>query len=150
MNERDKPGAAAKDASDLLEACLTKKEIREASRKLGLPTWNKPSLACLASRFPYGTTITRKRLMQVENAEGFLRSLGLRQVRVRVHDKIARVEIEARDFRRFLGSEIRQKVTRALKELGFTYVTVDLEGYRTGSMNEELNRKSGEFLGRGE
>jgi len=135
--------------SPLLEAGLTKNEIRKASRKLGLSTWNKPSLACLASRFPYGTTITSERLRQVDHAEEFLRSLGLRQVRVRIHDPIARVEIEARDFRRFLGNEIRQKVTQALKELGFTYVTVDLEGYRTGSMNEELTSRDKEFPGNG-
>jgi uncharacterized protein len=126
--------------SPLQEAGLTKEEIRHLSRFLGLPTWDKPSLACLASRFPYGTEITSPRLAQVGKAEDFLRSLGLRQVRVRYHGKIARVEIEARDFRRFLGKENRQKVIQALKKLGFTYVALDLEGYRTGSMNEELRK----------
>jgi len=135
--------------SPLREAGLTKEEIRHLSRFLGLPTWDKPSLACLASRFPYGTEITSPRLMQIQRSEDILRGLGLRQVRVRYHDRIARVEIEARDFRRFLGNETRQKVTQALKKLGFTYVTIDLEGYRTGSMNEELNRKGKEISGSG-
>jgi len=135
--------------SPLREAGLTKEEIRHLSRFLGLPTWDKPSLACLASRFPYGTEITSPRLMQIQRSEDILRGLGLRQVRVRYHDRIARVEIEARDFRRFLGNETRQKVTQALKKLGFTYVTIDLEGYRTGSMNEELNRKDKEISGSG-
>ncbi len=135
--------------SPLREAGLKKEEIRHLSRFLGLPTWDKPSLACLASRFPYGTEITSPRLMQIQRSEDILRGLGLRQVRVRYHDRIARVEIEARDFRRFLGNETRQKVTQALKKLGFTYVTIDLEGYRTGSMNEELNRKGKEISGSG-
>ncbi len=135
--------------SPLQEAGLKKEEIRQLSRSLGLPTWDKPSLACLASRFPYGREITSPRLAQVQKSEEFLRSLGLRQVRVRFHDKIARVEIEARDFKRFLGNGIRRKVTQALKEFGFTYVTIDLEGYRTGSMNEELSRKGKEILANG-
>ena len=127
--------------SPLKEAGLTKEEIRRLSRSLGLPTWDKPSLACLASRFPYGTEITSPRLAQIQKAEDFLRRLGFRQVRVRYHGKIARVEVESRDFRRFLATEIRQKATQALKELGFTYVAVDLEGYRTGSMNEALKKE---------
>lgn len=131
--------------SPLKEAGLKKEEIRQLSRSLGLPTWDKPSLACLASRFPYGTEITSSRLAKVQKSEEFLHSLGLRQVRVRFHDEIARVEVEAKDFGRFLENEMRRKVTQALKECGFTYVTIDLEGYRTGSMNEELNRKGKEI-----
>jgi uncharacterized protein len=127
--------------SPLLEAGLTKREIREASRSLGLSTWDKPSLACLASRFPYGTPITLEGLSLIEKAEEFMRRLGFRQVRVRYHGKIARVEVEPRDFKRLLGNETRRKVTQSLRQIGFTYVTLDLEGYRTGSMNETLDRK---------
>jgi uncharacterized protein len=127
--------------SPLLEAGLTKREIREASRSLGLSTWDKPSLACLASRFPYGTPITLEGLSLVEKGEEFMRRLGFRQVRVRYHGKIARLEVEPRDFKRLLGNETRRKVTQSLRQIGFTYVTLDLEGYRTGSMNETLDRK---------
>jgi uncharacterized protein len=124
--------------SPLKEAGLTKKEIRELSRSLGLPTWDKPSMACLASRFPYGTEITPPRLEQVQKSEDFLRGLGFRQLRVRYHGEIARVEVEASELSQFLDEKIRARVVTFLKEAGFTYVTLDLQGYRTGAMNEGL------------
>lgn len=124
--------------SPLKEAGLTKKEIRELSRSLGLPTWDKPSMACLASRFPYGTEITPPRLQQVQKSEDFLRDLGFRQLRVRYHGEIARVEVEASELSRFLDEKIRARVVTFLKKAGFTYITLDLQGYRTGAMNEGL------------
>lgn len=120
----------------LQEVGLTKAEIRELSKGLGLPTWDKPSLACLASRMPYGTPITPKALTQVGAAEDFLRSLGFRQLRVRHHDTIARIEVEVEELPRLL--ELREQIAGQFKELGYLYVTVDLEGYRTGSMNAVL------------
>jgi uncharacterized protein len=122
--------------SPLLEAGLTKAEIRSLSRYLGLPTWDRPSLACLASRFPYGTALTATVLEQVDRAEVFLGELGFGQRRVRHHGDIARLEIEAEDWPILL--ENRQRIVARLRDLGYTYVTVDLSGYRTGSMNEVL------------
>lgn len=137
-----RPGTkAAKDKgarSPLQEAGLTKAEIRTLSKMFGLPTWNKPSFACLSSRFPYGEEITREKLSQVDQAEDFLRSLGFRQFRVRHHQTIARLEIDPEDFPRIAQDSIRNQVVAKFKELGFTYVSVDLQGYRTGSMNEVL------------
>ncbi len=124
--------------SPLKEAGLTKTEIRELSHSLGLPTWDKPSMACLASRFPYGTEITPRRLEQVKKSEDFLRRLGFRQLRVRYHGEIARVEVEPFELSRFLIEKIRAQAVAFLKEVGFTYVTLDLQGYRTGAMNEGL------------
>jgi len=126
--------------SPLVEAGLGKAEIREISRRLGLPTWDKPSFACLASRFPYGEQITRDKLERVEAAENVLRQMGFRQFRVRSHGAIARIELGVtEDWSGLLdGGRARELVGR-LKELGFTYVTLDLEGYRTGSMNEVLS-----------
>lgn len=124
--------------SPLMEAGLTKADVRELSRALGLPTWDKPSLACLSSRFPYGTEITPQRLEQVNKGEERLRSLGFRQLRVRYHGDLARVEVEATEIDQFLDSNLREKAVRFLKEAGFTYVTLDLQGYRTGAMNEVL------------
>ena len=124
--------------SPLKEAGLTKKEVREISLSLGLPIWDKPSMACLASRFPYGTEITPQRLEQVQKAEDFIRSLGFRQLRVRYHGEIARVEVEASELNRFLDENIRTEAVKFLKAVGFTYVTLDLQGYRTGAMNEGL------------
>ncbi|MHB0938247.1 MAG: ATP-dependent sacrificial sulfur transferase LarE [Armatimonadota bacterium] len=124
--------------SPLMEADLTKAEIRELSRAFGLSTWNKPSFACLASRIPYGNAITRDALATIEAAEDFLRDLGFAQVRVRHHDTIARVEVPAADIDRLLDPALRAHVATRLRELGYQYVTVDLEGYRTGSMNEVL------------
>jgi uncharacterized protein len=127
--------------SPLKEAGLTKAEIRELSKSMGLPTWDKPSLACLASRFPYGTEITPPRLEQVQKSEEFLRALGLGQLRVRYHGNLARIEVPSGDFKRIMEGNKREQVIQALKEAGFTYVTLDLQGYRTGAMNEALEQK---------
>lgn len=127
--------------SPLKEAGLTKEEVRELSKSMGLPTWDKPSLACLASRFPYGTEITPPRLEQVQKSEEFLRALGLGQLRVRYHGNLARIEVPPGDFKRIVEGERREQVLRALKEAGFTYVTLDLQGYRTGAMNEVLEKE---------
>lgn len=124
--------------SPLREAGLTKSEIRELSRELGLKTWSKPSFACLASRFVYGEKITPEKLIMVERAESLLLSLGFRQMRVRIHDRIARIELLPEDFTRMLDEEMRTKIHDELKSYGFSYVTLDLKGYRTGSMNETL------------
>ncbi len=122
--------------SPLLEAGWTKVEIRQLAKELGLPNWDKPASACLSSRIPYGTKITLQALSQVERAEMLLRSLGLRQLRVRHHDKIARIEVDPADFPRLL--ETRSQLVDGLKALGYTYVTLDLAGYRSGSMNEAI------------
>ncbi|MDI6784812.1 MAG: ATP-dependent sacrificial sulfur transferase LarE, partial [bacterium] len=122
--------------SPLQEAGLTKDEIRELSRELGLPTWDKPSFACLSSRIPFGERITIEKLKQVDAAEQFIRSFGIKQVRVRHHSEIARIEIDPADFPKLLADGNSQKVAEKLKSLGFTFVTLDLQGYRTGSMHE--------------
>jgi uncharacterized protein len=122
--------------SPLMEAGFTKADIRAISRELGLPTWNKPSNACLASRVPYGTPITRERMQQIEQAERLLHNLGFTQVRVRAHAEVARIEVEAENLPVLL--ENRLPIVEELRRLGFSYVTIDLEGYRTGSMNETL------------
>lgn len=124
--------------SPLKEAGLTKAEIRALSREMGLPTWDKPAFACLATRLPYGTFITPEKLAQVDQGESFLRSLGLKQFRLRHHEELARLEVGSEDFDLILAH--RQEITQKLKSLGYTYVTLDLEGYRTGSMNETLNK----------
>lgn len=126
--------------SPLKEAMMTKEDIRSFSRKMGLKTWNKPSFACLASRFPYGKEITREKLSIVDKAERFLRGLNFKQVRVRHHGEIARIELERKDIGNFISKGLLDKVIKKFKELGFLYVTLDLEGYRTGSMNEPLKR----------
>ena len=127
--------------SPLMEAGLTKAEVRELSRGMGLPTWDKPSMACLSSRFPYGTEITWQRLEQVSRGEEHLRELGFRQLRLRYHGDLARVEVEADEIDRLLNRDLRSEVVRFLKEIGFIYVTLDLQGYRTGAMNERLKRE---------
>ena len=126
--------------SPLLEAGLTKAEIRQLSQELGLETWNKPSFACLASRFVYGEAITDKRLSMVDQAEQTLLDLGFRQFRVRIHGDLARIEILPEEFAQIMKAETRDRITRNLKEYGFSYVTLDLTGYRTGSMNEVLKQ----------
>ena len=123
--------------SPLEEIGLGKDEIRCFSKKLGLSTWNKPSLACLASRFPYGMRITKENLFRVDKAETFLRKLGVTQIRVRHHGQIARIEVFKNEISGLLKEETMDKIVTKFKELGYTYVTVDLEGYRTGSMNEK-------------
>jgi uncharacterized protein len=122
--------------SPLLEAGLTKDDIRFFSRQLGLTTWDKPACACLSSRFPYGTRITPDKLSQVERGEDYLRSLGFRQFRLRHHGDVVRIEIGREEFPRLLAQA--PDVAKELKTAGFTYVALDLEGYRTGSMNEML------------
>ncbi len=122
--------------SPLRFAGLNKAEIRELSRELGLNTWNKQSFACLSSRFAYGETITEEKLGMVDKAEQLLIDLGFSQVRVRIHDKLARIEIKKEEFQKLI--EVSDEVHSYLKELGFTYVSMDLGGYRTGSMNEVL------------
>ncbi|HUQ05579.1 MAG TPA: ATP-dependent sacrificial sulfur transferase LarE [Kofleriaceae bacterium] len=137
-----RPGiAAAKDRGAIMpmvDAALSKREIRELSRALGLRTWDKPQLACLSSRFPYGTRITRERLRQVDELEDGLRALGLRQLRVRYHETIARLEVELDELPRLVAPGVREQVVALGKRLGFTYITVDLAGFRSGSLNETL------------
>ncbi len=123
--------------SPLLEVGLTKAEIRALSKELGLPTWNKPSMACLASRIPYGSSITRDALSHIEAAEAVLARMGMRQVRVRHHGKTARIEVEPGDMPSLLQE--RQKVIDELKALGYLYVTLDLAGFRSGSLNEGIS-----------
>ena len=126
--------------SPLREAGLTKEEIRALSRRMGLPTWNKPSFACLASRFPYGEEITEERLTRVERAEQYLLDLGFGQVRVRSHGDLARIELASADIPKAV--EQREKIHAALKGFGFAYVALDLLGYRTGNMNETLAKEN--------
>ncbi len=122
--------------SPLMLAGLTKADIRRVSRQMGLPTADKPAMACLASRFPYGTRITPSGLKAVDRVEDALRRLGFRQVRVRHHGSVARIEVDAVDIRRLWLPAVRQAITMLAKRQGFSYIAVDLEGYRTGSMNE--------------
>lgn len=135
-----RPGAKAlaelNIRSPLKECCFTKKDIRDCSKKLGLCAWNKPSFACLSSRFPYGTEITKERLAKIEKAEEFLRAIGFLQVRVRYHGDIARIEVEKKDFPMLI--ENSEKITAEFKNIGFVYTAMDLKGYRTGAMNEAI------------
>lgn len=126
--------------SPLREAGLYKQEIRELSENAQLPTWDKPSYACLASRFAYGETITEEKLCMVERAEQLLMDKGLRQMRVRIHGTLARIEVPKEDFGRVMQEGIRDEIAAKFKEYGFSYVTFDLQGYRTGSANEVLKR----------
>jgi uncharacterized protein len=123
----------------LLDAGLAKAEIRFLSRRAGLPTWDRPASACLASRLPYGTEVTSDRLGLVERGEAALRALGFRQFRVRLHDRLARVEISPEEMPRALAPEMAASIADRLKAAGFTYVALDLEGYRQGSLNETLS-----------
>ncbi|GIV15158.1 MAG: adenine nucleotide alpha hydrolase [Armatimonadota bacterium] len=125
--------------SPLREADFTKEDIRQAARAAGLPNWDKPSFACLSSRFPYGTTITPELLAKVDAAERCLRELGFRQFRVRHHDTIARIEVEKADLARVV--ELADIIVTRFKEIGYLYVTLDLAGYRTGSLNEPLRKQ---------
>jgi uncharacterized protein len=124
--------------SPLRYAELCKAEIRELSRELGLPTWNKQSFACLSSRFPYGESITKERLGMVDRSEQILIDMGLRQLRVRHHGTIARIETDEDGFSILMNRDIREKIHDEFKKIGFTYVALDLRGYRTGSMNETI------------
>lgn len=124
--------------SPLVEAGISKREVREFARSLILPVWDKPSLACLSSRIPYGIRITPEILHTIQNAEDHLRMLGFRQIRVRHHGEIARIELDRDDFGLLFSGDIADRIIAAFKELGYTYVCLDLEGYRTGSMNERV------------
>ena len=134
--------------SPLVESGLSKSDVRELARFLHLPVWDKPSLACLSSRIPYGTKITPDIIKTVQTAEDHLRELGFRQVRVRHHGTIARIEIEREDFQRLLSYDAVLKITAALKGLGYTYVCLDLEGYRTGSLNAGLGGEKAAIRGK--
>ena len=124
--------------SPLREAGLTKQEIRILSRQFGLPTWEKQSFACLSSRFPYGETITEEKLHMVDRAEQLLLDLGFSQVRVRIHGTLARIELLPQEFSKLMEGTTRERVNREFRSYGFSYVALDLQGYRTGSMNETL------------
>ena len=126
--------------SPLLECGFTKSEIRELSKEIGLPSWNKPSAACLASRFVYGEEITAEKLQMVENAEDFLSELGFWQKRVRIHgDNLARIEVMSEDFEKILNA--KEKINNYFISLGFKYVTLDIQGFRSGSMNEVIKNE---------
>jgi pyridinium-3,5-biscarboxylic acid mononucleotide sulfurtransferase len=141
-----RPGLeAAKNAnvrSPLLEAGLSKREVREVALLLGLEVWDKPAAACLSSRIPYGTSVTRERLSQIAGFEATLKELGIRQLRVRWHDKIARIEVAIDELEKLFAPGVRERIVAAGKKHGFAYVTVDLAGYRTGSHNEVLLGRS--------
>lgn len=127
----------------LVEVRLSKAEVRFLSKEMGLPTWDKPSMACLASRIPYGDPITGEKLKMVEEAETFLARLGMRQYRVRHHGTLARIEVDGPDIKRLLEEDVRKKIVERFREIGFLHIAVDLEGYVSGSMNRELMRKEG-------
>jgi uncharacterized protein len=141
-----RPGMRAKSEQDvrspLLEAGFAKSDVRSLARALGIPTWDKPSFACLSSRFPYGHGITKGNLMKVDAAETFLRDLGFRFFRVRHHDdRTARLEVGPQEIDRLFEPTLREKIVNHFKSLGYAYVTLDLQGYRTGSMNEVLTEE---------
>ena len=132
-------------SSPLRQAELYKEEIRELSREMGLPTWDKQSFACLSSRFVYGETISEKKLGMVDKAEQLLLDMGFHQVRVRIHGNIARIEVLPDEITKIVEEDNRTKIANQLKSYGFDYVTLDLLGYRTGSMNETLDEKAKEI-----
>ena len=134
-----KASAEAGIRSPLLEAGLTKAEIRQLSHAQGLPTWDRPASPCLASRIPYGIPVTAETLNKIARGEQYLHSLGLRQLRLRHHGDIARIELDPEDMDKIIKPEIRQDIVKHLKALGYKYVTLDLTGYRIGSLNEVLN-----------
>jgi uncharacterized protein len=141
-----RPGMRAKSEkmvrSPLLEAGFSKNDVRMLARELGIPTWDKPSFACLSSRFPYGFGITKENLMKVDAAETFMRDRGFRFFRVRHHDdKTARLELGPQELRRLFENGFREELVAHFKKLGFVYVTLDLQGYRSGSMNEVLSEE---------
>ncbi len=142
-----RPGQVAAEEfgvlAPLLEAGLTKAEIRHLSKSLGLPTWDKPALACLSSRFPYGTRITAELLARLDDAEDYLRhDLGFKQVRVRHHDTVARLEVDPAEMSRLLDPSLRDQISGKLKALGYTYVAVELGGYKSGSLNANLGQQT--------
>lgn len=127
--------------SPLAEVGLGKKEIRKISKELGLSTWNRPSQTCLATRIPYGERITRKRLERIEKGEEFLKSLGLKEIRLRDYGNMARIEVNPKEIRILVKENIRKRIINRLKRLGYTYISLDLEGYRSGSMDEALGKQ---------
>jgi uncharacterized protein len=133
--------------SPLLEAGLNKKDIRSLSRESDLETWNKPAYACLLTRIPYDTRITTETLRRIERAETYLIGLGIRAVRVRAHDKLARIETEQFYIDKIYSEKLMDKIARQLKRFGFTYVTLDMEGYRTGGIEEILKEKTNDSKG---
>ena len=139
-----KASAEAGIRSPLLEVGLTKAEIRQLSHAKGLPTWDRPASPCLASRIPYGIPVTAETLNKIAQGEKYLHSLGLRQLRLRHHGDIARIELDQPDMAKIINADIRQGIVAHLKALGYKYVTLDLTGYRTGSLNEVLNVASRE------
>lgn len=128
--------------SPLQEALLTKDDIRLLSKEMDLPTWNKPSNSCLATRIPYEDEITLEKLKRIEKAEGFFHNLGIKQVRVRHYNNLAKIEVGEKDLLFLMEEDLRKKIIDKLKQLGFIYIALDLQGYRSGSMNEELNKKA--------
>tara|TARA_B100001123_G_scaffold205052_1_gene232487 strand:- start:7807 stop:8646 length:840 start_codon:yes stop_codon:yes gene_type:complete len=122
--------------SPLAESEFTKSDVREYSRRIEIPVWDKPSQACLSSRIPYGTVVTVEALTKIAKAEGFLNDLGLRQFRVRHHENIARIEVEPSEFGRLIETSVRESLVEYFKSIGYTYVTMDLLGFRSGSLNE--------------
>jgi uncharacterized protein len=142
-----RPGLRAADEHrtrhPLVEAEMTKADVRALSRALGLPTWDKPASPCLSSRFPYGTAITHERLQMVARAEATLRELGFREVRVRYHGDVARIEVPAGELSRFADPEVRRAATAGVRAAGFRYVTLDLEGFRSGSLNDAVTSGRG-------
>ena len=127
--------------SPLVEAGLSKAEIRSLSKDMDLPTWDKPAQACLSSRIPYGTPVSVEALGRIAKAEEFLRGMGIRQLRVRHHGTVARIEVEKADFAVILDDDARKPITEHFRSIGYAYVTLDLDGFRSGSMNEVLQRK---------
>jgi len=137
-----RPGTNASRECDIVsplrEAGLNKKDIRRLAKQLKVPAWNKPSLACLASRIPYGTRVTAAILKKIDKGERYLRELGFRQVRVRHHGNLARIEVDKADLASLIEGGTADRIEKKFRELGYNYVTIDLAGYRTGSMNEVL------------
>jgi uncharacterized protein len=125
----------------LKEAGMGKREIRAVARLLGVPVWDKPAMACFSSRIPYGSRVDVTTLQMIYKAEKLLHDLGFRQVRVRHHDKIARIEVERAELPRLIEDEVSRNITDGLRKIGYAYVTVDLSGYRTGSLNESFFKK---------
>jgi uncharacterized protein len=142
-----RPGLKAADEwgvrHPLVEAEMTKDEIRRYSRELSLPTWDKPSSPCLSSRFPYGTEINLERLKQVGNCEVFMKQLGFREFRVRYHSDLARIEVSQHEIDRLFDKSIREAIVKKFKEVGFNFVSLDLQGFRSGSLNEALQKQAG-------
>ena len=128
--------------SPLVEAELYKAEIREYSKEMGLPVWDKPAQACLSSRIPYGTPVSVEALTRISQAESFLREMGLRQLRVRHHNTVARIEVAPEDFAIILDAGNRERISKHFKSIGYAYVTLDLDGFRSGSMNEVLSAET--------